>query len=49
MRVLYKVRLNAHTEPLFKYVNILNLEDQIEYEKLLFMGDYDAGNLPLSF
>jgi len=24
-------------------------EDQIEYEKLLSMYDYDAGNLPLSF
>ena len=34
---------------LFKRANILTLPDQIEYEKLLFMYDYDAGNIPFSF
>jgi len=49
IRLIYKVGFNAHTEPLFKRANILKLQDQIEYEKLLFMYDFVEGNLPLSF
>ena len=49
IRLIHKVGFNAHTEQLFKLVNILTLPHQIEYEKLLNMTDYDTGNLPLSF
>jgi len=48
IHLIYKVGFNAHTEPLFKRANILTLPDQIEYEKLFYIYDYDVGNLPLS-
>ena len=49
MRVIHNAGYKSHTEPLFKISNILKLQDQVEFEKLLFMYDFNMGKLPISF
>ena len=49
LRTINRVAYNSHTQPLFKYMKILNLADQYEYEAALFMFKYVNNRLPLSF
>ena len=39
----------AHTEPIFKNLEILNLSDQIAFSKSVFMHQYRNNKLPVSF
>ena len=39
----------AHTEPIFKKLNILNLSDKIAFSKSVFMHQYKNNKLPVSF
>ena len=39
----------AHTEPLFKHLNILKLSDKISYCRSIFMHKYRNRKLPMSF
>ena len=39
----------AHTEPLFKHLNILKLSDKISYCRSVFMHKYRNRKLPMSF
>ena len=49
IRTINRAPYNSHTQPLFKYMKILNLADQYEYEAALFMFKYVNNRLPLSF
>lgn len=49
IRVITKAKYNAHTEPLFKSLNILPLEKLIIFFNLQFMQHYKQGFLPASF
>ena len=49
IRTINRVAYNSHTQPLYKYMKILNLADQYEYEAALFMFKYVNNRLPLSF
>ena len=49
VRIINRAAYNSHTEPLFKRMKILKLNDQYEYEVALFMYDYVANKLPPSF
>jgi hypothetical protein len=49
VRLINRATYNSHTEPLFKHVKILKLNDQYEYEVALFMYDYVTNKLPISF
>ena len=40
---------NAHSEPLFKQLDILKFNDNIVLQNCLFVYDYLKGNLPSSF
>ena len=40
---------NAHSEPLFKQMDILKFKDNIVLQNCLFVYDYLKGNLPSSF
>ena len=39
----------AHSEPLFKQLNILKFKDSVILQNCLFVYDYFGGNLPSSF
>ena len=41
IRYIHNASYNSHAEPLFKTYNILKLQDQYEYETLLFMHKYN--------
>ena len=49
IRVISSAPYNAHTEPLFKKLNILPLVNLIEYFKLQFMHRFLSNELPISF
>jgi hypothetical protein len=49
IRIISEQRYNSHTEPLFKKLKILSLNELITFFKLVFMFDFAHGNLPLSF
>jgi hypothetical protein len=49
IRILSNATYNAHTEPLFKKLNILPLRDLIKFFNLQLMQRYVQGFLPISF
>ena len=49
IRIVSKSNYNSHTEPLFRSNSVLKLCDMHQYESLMFMYDYKAHNLPISF
>ncbi len=49
IRIVNGAKYNSHTDPLFRASFILKLNDMFEYQLLLFMFDFKAGILPLSF
>ena len=49
IRLISKAKYNAHTEPLFKQLQILPLPDLIKYFNLQFMHKFKHNSLPSSF
>jgi hypothetical protein len=49
IRIVSQVKHSAHTEPLFKSLEILPLPSLISYFKIQFMQQYKWGLLPVSF
>ena len=49
LRIISQSNYNAHTAPLFKKHDILKLDDQISYSKLVFFFDYLKNRLPATF
>jgi len=49
LRIINNVSYNGHSDPLFKANRILKLNDMYEHQALLFMFDYMANKLPISF
>ena len=49
IRAISKAAYNSHTDPIFKRLNILKVEDLYEYEVALFMHKYCNKCLPKSF
>ena len=49
LRIMARAGFNAHTNPLFKSLEILKIEDQITLLNCLFVHDYLNGKLPKSF
>ena len=49
VRIVNNSTYNSHTEPIFKSLSILNLDNLIEYFKLQFMFSFLNGSLPRSF
>ena len=49
IRIVSNAGYNSHTEPLFRSNSVLKLCDLHQYESLMFMYDYKAHRLPLSF
>jgi len=49
IRIISGSKYNAHTEPLFKKLNILPFPDLIKFFKIQFMQQFAGGFLPISF
>jgi hypothetical protein len=49
IRIVKQAKYNAHTEPLFKKLNILPFKDLVTFFKLQFMQRFIQGFLPPSF
>ena len=49
VRIMTFSDFKAHSEPLFKQLNILKFKDNIVLKNCLFVYDYLKGNLPKSF
>ena len=49
VRIISGSKYNAHTEPLFKNLQILPLPDLISFSKLQFMQRFSQKMLPISF
>jgi hypothetical protein len=49
IRIISHAKYNAHTEPLFKKLNILKLPDLINVAKVKFMHNFVYNKLPSSF
>ena len=49
VRIMTFADFNAHSEPLFKQLDILKFTDNISLQNCLFVYDYLKGNLPISF
>ena len=49
IRTMTRANFNSHTEPLFKQMHILKIQDQYEYEAALFMTKFTLNKLPSSF
>ena len=49
IRAINKANYNSHTEPLFKRSKILKLNDLYELKVILFVNDFIANKLPISF
>ena len=49
IRIINGKNYNSHTDPLFKKSGILKIDDQFEFEVLLFIYDYLNNKLPSSF
>ena len=49
VRIISKAQFNAHTEPLFKKLNILRIKDTLTHQLSTLMWEYDKGLLPVCF
>ena len=49
IRIVTKSNFNSHTVPLFKHHEILPLDEEAKFSKILFMYDYIHERLPRSF
>ena len=49
LRVIHNAPYNSQTDPKFRKLNILKLNDLFEYQSLICMHDYLSGKLPISF
>ena len=49
VRIVTFSDFNAHSEPLFKQLDILKFNDNIVLQNCLFVYDYLKGNMPSSF
>jgi len=49
VRIIHGAKYNAHSEPLFKSLNILPVADLISFFRLQFMQKFSFGLLPSSF
>ena len=49
VRIMTFSDFNAHSEPLFKKMDILKFKDNIVLQNCIFVYDYLKGNLPISF
>ncbi len=49
IRIITKSKYDDHTDPLFKTMNILKLEDLVFYCNAIFMYDFHNNNLPKTF
>ena len=49
IRILSKSPFNAHTEPLFKKLRILNFSKTLEFQFSVMMWQHDHGELPTCF
>ena len=47
IRIITSNRYNSHTEPLFKQLNMLNLEDLLKLQQLKFYFKFNQGSLPV--
>ena len=46
IRIITSSRYNSHTEPLFKQLNMLKLEDLLKLQQLKFYFKFNEGSLP---
>ena len=49
IRIISRSPFNAHTEPLFKNLGILNFSQVLKFQFSMFMWQYDHGELPACF
>ena len=49
IRIVSKAPFNAHTQPLFKTLGILNFSKTLELQFSMLMWQYDHGDLPFCF
>ena len=49
VRIMTRAGFNAHTNPIFKSLEILKIQDQITFFNCLFVHDFLNGKLPKSF
>ena len=47
IRIITSNRYNSHTEPLFKQLNMLKLEDLLKLQQLKFYFKFNEGSLPV--
>jgi len=49
IRAISNSKYNDHTEPLFKRLNILPIDQLVKFSRLLFMHSFKNNNLPICF
>ena len=49
VRIITNSKYNAHTEPLFKTLNLLKIDDIFRFNAIKFYYKYTKGDLPLYF
>ena len=49
VRIITAAKFNAHTEPIFKKLNILKIEDMVKLQELKFLYKLENGTLPKYF
>ena len=47
IRIIISNRYNSHTEPIFKQLNMLKLEDLLKLQQLKFYFKFNEGSLPV--
>ena len=47
IRIITSNKYNSHTEPLFKQLNMLKLEDLLKLQQLKFYFKFNEGSLPV--
>ena len=47
IRIITSNKYNSHTEPLFKQLNMLKLEDLLKLQQLKFYSKFNEGSLPV--
>ncbi len=47
IRIITSSRYNSHTEPLFRQLNMLKLEDLLKLQQLKFYFKFNEGSLPV--
>ena len=47
IRIITSIKYNSHTEPLFKQLNMLKLEDLLKLQQLKFYFKFNEGSLPV--